>query len=72
MGLNPGLINQLSGSTLTQETTGLVPEVFDSIYNVSDTLTDTLTYKLLGTTVATVTVTYTDETKTTLVSAIRT
>lgn len=63
-----------TGALLTTMTTGtLVPEEFDTItaaYN-DETFTEVYTYKLLGSTVATVTVIYTDISKDKLVSIVR-
>ena len=76
MNYSPGLTNTLAGAVNTKETTGLVPFVFDYIgANYSGSNFDVYTYKtggLAGTTVATITVTWTDATKSVLVSVIRT
>ena len=64
------------GNTVTTlESTGLVPKVYDYISYTSGSTTDTYTYKTGGSggsTVATVTVTWTDSTKTVLSTVIRT
>jgi len=77
MGLNPGLTNSIVGSTsTTAETTGLLPEVFDYIgCNYAGTTADIYTYKSGGSggiTVATLTVNWTDSTKTVLSTIVRT
>lgn len=65
-------INQTNGSQKTQITTSLINFVFDSVYQAQpDTVTEVYTYKLSGDTVATITIIYTDATKETLVSCIR-
>lgn len=64
--------NQTNGSQKTQITTSLINFVFDSIYlSEPNTVTEVYTYKLSGDTVATITIIYTDATKETLVSCIR-
>lgn len=61
------------GSQKTQITTSLINFVFDSVYlNEPDTVTEVYTYKLSGDTVATITIIYTDDSKETLISCIRT
>ena len=76
MGLNPGLTNSIVGSTSTAETTGLLPEVFDYIAcNYAGATADVYTYKTGGaggTTTATLTVNWTDATKTVLSTIVRT
>lgn len=76
MGLNPGLTNSIVGSTKTEEQTGIMPEVFDYIAaDYSHSTYDVYTYKTGGSsgiTVATLTVTWTDNTKSVLVSVART
>jgi len=76
MGLNPGLTNSIVGSTSTAETTGLLPEVFDYIgCNYAGTTADVYTYKsggVSGITVATLTVNWTDTTKSVLSTIVRT
>lgn len=64
--------NQTNGTQKTQITTALINFVFDSVYLTEpDTVTEVYTYKLSGDTVATITIIYTDATKETLVSCIR-
>lgn len=64
--------NQTDGSQKTQVTTALINFEFDSVYQTNpDTVTEVYTYKLAGATVATITIIYTDATKETLVSCIR-
>jgi tRNA(Ile2) C34 agmatinyltransferase TiaS len=53
-------------------TSGMVSVSYDSIALVQAALTDTWTYKSGVTTVATVTVTYTDATKVTISTVVRT
>lgn len=76
MQYSPGLTNTLATAVSTVETTGLVPKVFDYIgANYSGVSSDVYTYKTGGaggTTVAVVTVTWTDATKSVLVSVVRT
>jgi hypothetical protein len=71
---SPGL--NTSGTVNTKETTGLVPFVFDYIAaNYGGATADVYTYKTGGsggTTVATITVNWTDATKTVLVDVVRT
>ena len=75
MNYSPGL-NTSSSAVATKETTGLVPFVFDYIgANYAGATADVYTYKTGGaggTTVATITVNWTDATKTVLVSVVRT
>lgn len=74
MTYSPGL--NTSGTINTKETTGLVPFVFDYIgANYAGATSDVYTYKTGGsggTTVATITVSWTDSTKTVLASVTRT
>jgi hypothetical protein len=74
MNYSPGL--NTSGTVNTKETTGLVPFVFDYIAaDYSGGTADVYTYKTGGsggTTVATITVNWTDATKAVLVSVVRT
>ena len=57
----------------TQIVNSLVPVIFDAVYqNNPDAVTEVYTFKSAGTTVATVTVVYTDSTKATLSSVVRT
>lgn len=64
--------NQTNGSQKTQITNSLINFVFDSIYlSEPNTITEVYTYKLSGDTVATITIIYTDISKETLVSCIR-
>lgn len=64
--------NQTDGSQKTQVTTALINFEFDSVYQTNpDTVTEVYTYKLATVTVATITIIYTDATKETLVSCIR-
>lgn len=76
MNLNPGLSNSISSTVNVKETTGLVPFVFDYISaNYGGATSDVYTYKTGGsggTTVATITVAWTDATKAVLVSVTRT
>lgn len=69
--------NQVAGTQgfPTFPATGLVPKVYDFISYASTTLTDIYTYKsggVLGTTVATLTVTWTTSAKTVLSTVART
>jgi hypothetical protein len=72
---SPGL-NTNGSPVSTQETTGLVPFVFDYIgANYAGATADVYTYKTGGaggTTVATITVNWTNTTKAVLVSVVRT
>lgn len=76
MNYSPGLLDTSGVTVNTKETTGLVPFAFDYIgANYSGSDYDVYTYKtggVSGTTVATITVTWTDATKSVLVSVIRT
>ena len=71
---SPGL--NTSGTINTKETTGLLPVVFDYINaNYAGSSTDVYTYKTGGSggsTVATITVVWTDSTKTVLSTVTRT
>ena len=71
---SPGL--NTSGTINTKETTGLLPIVFDYISaNYAGATSDVYTYKTggsSGTTVATITVVWTDSTKTVLSTVTRT
>ena len=75
MNYSPGL-NTSTNSIKTEEQTGLVPKVFDYIgANYAGATADVYTYKtggVAGTTVAVITVNWTDATKSVLVSVIRT
>jgi hypothetical protein len=72
---SPGL-NTGGSAVATKETTGLVPFVFDYIgCNYAGATSDVYTYKTGGAggaTVATITVNWTDATKSTLASVVRT
>lgn len=73
---SPGLsTNSAAGAVATKETTGLVPFAFDYIAaNYAGATADVYTYKTGGsggTTVCTVTVTWTDATKSVLASVTR-
>lgn len=74
MQYSPGL--NTSGTINTKETTGLVPFVFDYIgANYAGATEDVYTYKTGGaggSTVATITVNWTDATKSVLASVVRT
>lgn len=74
MQYSPGL--NTSGTVNTKETTGLVPFVFDYIgANYAGATADVYTYKTGGaggSTVATITVNWTDTTKSVLASVVRT
>jgi hypothetical protein len=64
--------NQTNGSQKTQITTSLINFVFDSVYLAEpDTVTEVYTYKLATVTQAVITIIYTDDSKETLVSCIR-
>ncbi len=72
-GLNPGLVNKFSGSVSTLETSGLMPEVYDTINcNYAGSTADVYTYYSLGVLVATLTVNWTTSGKTVLSSIVRT
>lgn len=58
--------------TTLNKLTGFSIAPYNEIDYTSGTTTDTYTYKLTGTTVATITVTWSDSTKETLVSIIKT
>jgi hypothetical protein len=72
---SPG-VNTATTVIATKETTGLVPFVFDYIgANYAGSTSDVYTYKTGGaggTTVSTITVNWTDATKSVLVSVVRT
>ena len=71
-GLNPGL-NTLGNVLSTLETTGIMPKSFDTILcNYSGATADVYTYQLLGSTVATLTVNWTNSSKNVLSSIVRT
>ena len=64
------LMHNSSGSVVNG---GLVTEAFDSIYaTYPDSTSEVYTYKLLGSTVATLTVTFTTSAKTILSSVVKT
>jgi len=75
MDFSPGLKDSLSGTVSTKETTGLNPSVYDFISFVASTTFDTYTYKSGGSggvTVATITISYTDSSKSTISTVQRT
>jgi hypothetical protein len=64
--------NQTNGNQKTQITTSLINFEFDSVYLTEpDTVTEVYTYKLSGNIIATITIIYTDVSKETLISCIR-
>lgn len=74
--VDQGTPNTIGNAWPTLETTGLVPKVYDSLtYTNTSVIVDTYKYYtsgVSGTLVATLTITWTDSTKTVLTSVVRT